>query len=207
MSALARSGPASRPYHWWGLPWTPPNPMTITDLVATGTIDANKAAWLRAHVRAGGSVAVASRTNGAGKSTLAHALIEDIDPCRTRVYVRGNHEPFDWMADAQHASLTLLINEISPHLPVYCWDGCARTVLGLVKRGFQTIATLHAGCPAEVATLLTAPPVDAHPADVVALDVVVFLDMAPTGRPVVSSISRLASGSAGSHVVAESLDP
>ena len=188
----------SRPYHWWGLPWTRRNPMTIADLVSQGTITAEEAAWLEWHVRSGGSVAVASHAAGAGKSTLAHALIEAIDHSRTRIYIRGNHDPFDWVADAEAALTTILVNEISPHLPVYCWDECAHTVLGLAAGGFQVITTLHARSLDEVMALLTSPQIGAGVADVVALDVVVFLNATLNGRPVVSSIERLSLDGSGS---------
>lgn len=184
----------TQPYHWWGLPWTPPNPRTLADLVQGGMMPAATAQFLAAHVRSGGSIAVAAGSSGAGKSTLAHALIAEIPPGRTLVYVRGGYEPFNWLDDAQPASTTILINEISPHLPVYCWSGRARTVLRLAAAGYQVVATLHATSVEELVGLLRAPPIGASEAEVVALNLVVFLDSdVPSAetRHRIASVARL----------------
>ena len=98
---------------------------TDADLIAQGVINAEKVAWLADHVRRGRSVVVAALRSGTGKSTLAHALIAEVDPERSRVYVRGSYEPFDWLASSDPNRTTILVNEISDHLPVYCWGVCA----------------------------------------------------------------------------------
>ena len=185
------SEPWRRPYHWWGLPWTRPNPSTLEELVAASVIGPREATWLFNHVRTGGSVTVSAGPSGVGKSTLAHALAGAVDPGRDRVYIRGTHEPFDWQTTLAGASTTLLVNEISPHLPVYCWGESARTVLRLACGGYQLIATAHANSVDELAQMLRAAPISATIAQVVALDVVVFLDAADASRPAPGSVTSI----------------
>ena len=167
-------------------------PLSLANLVAQGVLNADKAEWLADHVRHGGSVVVAALRSGTGKSTLAHALIAEVDPERSRVYVRGSHEPFDWLASSDPNRTTILVNEISDHLPVYCWGGCAKRVLALAANGYQVIATLHADSPASFLALLQSPEIGASAADIVALDIVVFLDITASGERRVSGIMDIA---------------
>jgi type IV secretory pathway ATPase VirB11/archaellum biosynthesis ATPase len=185
--------PRFTPFHWWGPPWVQRAPRTLEELVALESLGSTEAGFLGAHVAAGGSVVVCALPQGAGKSTLAQALVDEVSPDRTRIYIRGSNEPFDWQERYPPDTTTLLVNEISDHLPVYCWAECARRVLELAAMGYQIIATAHAAAPEQVASLLMEPPISASAAQVVALDVVVFLDIAPTSsgmERVVRSIVR-----------------
>jgi hypothetical protein len=177
MTAHPVQGPRSVPFYWWGLPWSPAYPRTLSELVTEGMLSANPANFLLEHVRSGGSVVVAASQSGAGKSTLAHALQAGISPDRIHAHIRGTYESFDWLGSAFPEFTTLLVNEISPHLPTYCWDDSARTVLRLAASGYQLIGTLHAANPAEAIGLLRAAPVHASDDQIVALNVVVFLDI------------------------------
>src|SRR6185436_9488690 len=129
MNGRTTGRPWEQPFAWWGPPWARPNLLSLADLIAQGVINAEKVAWLADHVRRGRSVVVAALRSGTGKSTLAHALIAEVDPERSRVYVRGSYEPFDWLASSDPNRTTILVNEISDHLPVYCWGVCAKRVL------------------------------------------------------------------------------
>jgi len=140
-------------------------------------LSANAAQLLFEHVRGGGSVVVAASQSGAGKSTLAHALLTGISPDRIHAHIRGTYESFDWLDVTLPSSTTLLVNEISPHLPTYCWGESARTVLRMAAGGYQLIATLHAATPVEVIRLLRNAPIRASDDEIVALNVVVFLDI------------------------------
>jgi hypothetical protein len=122
-------------------------------------------------------VVVAATPQGAGKSTLAFALGEAVHPKRTKIYLRGAFESFDWVGQFPAATTTLLVNEISDHLPVYCWDGCACRLLELAAAGYQVIATAHASSPDQFARLVTDSPMAATGSEVVAFDVVVFIDI------------------------------
>jgi type IV secretory pathway ATPase VirB11/archaellum biosynthesis ATPase len=177
MTAHPVQGPRSLPFYWWGLPWSPAFPRTLSELVSEGMISVNVADFLFGHVRSGGSIIIGASQSGAGKSTLAHALLADISPDRTHAHIRGTYESFDWLGATSPYSSTLLVNEISPNLPTYCWGESARTVLRLVEQGYQLIATLHAATPTELIELLRAAPVNASYDQIVALNVVVFLDI------------------------------
>jgi type IV secretory pathway ATPase VirB11/archaellum biosynthesis ATPase len=183
--------PWDRPYHWWGPPWVAPNPLTLADLVGKGTLNHGQAAWLADQVRNGGSVIVAALHSGTGKSTLAHALINQLPPERTLVYLRGQAETFTWTERQPPESTTILVNEMSDHLPVYCWGPCARVVLRLAVAGYQVIATIHADTPGALFSLLRSPGIGASDAEIVALNIVVFLDITPGGERTVAGIVRL----------------
>lgn len=191
MSSRAAERPWEQPFHWWGPPWAPPNPMSLADLIEQGVIRPEQAAQLTDHVRQGGSVVVAALRSGTGKSTLAHAIMAAIEPERSRIYIRGTYEPFDWVPSSRPDQTTLLVNEISDHLPVYCWDRCAKRVLSLARRGYQVVATLHADSPASFLALLRAPEIGAGEDEIVALDVVVFLDITASGQRYVSDIMHI----------------
>jgi type IV secretory pathway ATPase VirB11/archaellum biosynthesis ATPase len=115
------------------------------------------------HVRNGGSVIVAAAESGAGKSTLAHTLIDCIRPGKDHIYIRGTYEPFDWLDEYPLETTALLVNEFSPHLPVYCWGESAGRTLELHASGFQLIATMHASNRAEALVHLSRLPISSPP--------------------------------------------
>ena len=153
-NARVEMRPWERPYWWWGDPWAPASTMSLEDLVAAGVLTAGQSRDLIRRVTAGGSVVIAAAESGAGKSTLARALIDCLPSERHRIYIRGNHEPFDWVDVIPAERGTLLVNEFSPHLPTYCWGETARRVLDLVRSGYQLIATIHAATAEEASTTL-----------------------------------------------------
>ena len=206
MSGRAVERPWEQPFHWWGPPWAPPNVMSLADLVEQGLIRPEHAPRLTNQVRQGGSLVVAALRSGTGKSTLAHALMAAIEPDRNRIYIRGTYEPFDWLPSSQPDQTTLLINEISDHLPVYCWGDCAKRVLSLARRGYQVIATLHADSPAAFLALLRSPEIGVGEDEFVALDIVVFLDITASGQRSVSDIMQVRSDSDSGRAVLRPID-
>ena len=207
MNGRTTGRPWEQPFAWWGPPWARPNPLSLADLIAQGVINAEKVAWLADHVRRGRSVVVAALRSGTGESTLAHALIAEVDPERSRVYVRGSYEPFDWLASSDPNRTTILVNEISDHLPVYCWGVCAKRVLALAANGYQVIATLHADSPASFVALLKAPEIGASDADIVALNIVVFLDITASGERRVSGIMDISTDPDSGRTVMRQVGP
>ena len=163
-----------RPFHWWGDCWAKPSSRTLADLVEQLVLTPSQRDWLVAHLRSGGSLVVAAEESRSGKSTLAHALIDAVPPGRERIYVRGSYEPFDWVDSITPGNTTILVNEISPHLPVYSWGPSARRVLELAESGFQVLASMHGERPEQVTADLTSTSVGATAAQVAALDVIVF---------------------------------
>jgi hypothetical protein len=148
---------------------------------------------------------VASLPQGAGKSTLAHALSGELPDRRLRVYLRGMYEPFDWLSESSPSSTTILVNEISPHLPIYAWGETLRHLLVLSEAGYQVVGTIHADSVEEVVAQLAPYPIQATAAQIAALSVVVFITVAVDGDNMtrhVSSIVSLAVDSASGGLIA-----
>lgn len=169
------------PFYWWGPLVHAKEPMALADLVESGMLRARQADSLVDHLSGGGSVIVAANPQGAGKSTLAQALIAELPADRVKVYPRGMYEPFDWVDETEPDTTTVLVNEISPHLPVYAWGETLRRLLALAGCGYQVVATAHADTVQELIAQLTAYPIRATAAQIVALDLVVFLEVSGHG--------------------------
>ncbi|HEX5498682.1 MAG TPA: hypothetical protein VFX03_05625, partial [Thermomicrobiales bacterium] len=105
-----------------------------------------------------------------------------------RIYLRGCYEPFAFLADpaAPPDASALLINEISPHLPVYLWGPGVRRALRAGQAGYQLFATAHARSVDEFVGSLAGPPLRVPLADIAALQIVAILD-----RPAGSERFRL----------------
>lgn len=164
------------PLEWWGPLGARGPALTIVDLVGGGVVSAWQAAWLWSAVAAGDSVCIAAGPSGAGKTTTLTSLVAAIPEGRKRIYPRGMYETFAFRREVQPDEATLLVNEISPHLPIYCWGDTARGVLQCAHDGFQVLATIHAITITELVHSLAARPSHLPPALIAALGVVVFLD-------------------------------
>ena len=196
---MIRHGVAwQEPFHWWGPPWSAPNPVSLDQLVAGGTLSAAEAEWLARHVAEGGSLLVAAGPSGAGKSTLAAALAAIVPDSRQKTYLRGEYESFEWIAESA-STLTILVNEISDHLPVYAWGSVARAVFQLVEAGAQVIATAHASNDVELIRQFGGEPVRATWPQIATLDVVVFLSMRPTTTGIDRRVDGICRWSRGSR--------
>ena len=167
------------PFHWWGPSWGLPARRSLADLVGEDVVDPATADALRQHVRRGGSVVVAAGPSRVGKSTFADALAGELPDEVERVYVRGGYETFDFVDEADLSRTVVLVNEISPHLPVYLWGQAARRVLRMAREGSQVIATMHADSPEEVVFQLARQPIGAAPEEIAALSTLVFLGPSP----------------------------
>jgi hypothetical protein len=100
---------------------------------------------------------------------------------------------------------TLLVNEMSDHLPIYCWDRCAKRVLALAASGFQVLATVHAGTSSEFISNMRTPAIGATDAEIVALNTVVFIDITPEGARRISEIVHLSRNAGDGHLLARSI--
>src|SRR5258708_15087828 len=107
------------PVAWWGWSWEPPVPMSVSELVAAGDMDARTAAvsWL---VLGGhGSVLIAAEQPHSGKTTTLTALLDLVPERIRRVYPRGGAETFAFLATPRPPTTLLLPHQPSPHLPVH----------------------------------------------------------------------------------------
>ena len=136
---------------------------------------------------------VASLPQGAGKSTLAHALSGELPEGRVRAYLRGMYEPFDWLSETSPSTTTILVNEMSPHLPIYAWGETLRRLLVLSEAGYQVIGTIHADSVAEVVAQLAPYPIQGSAAQIAALSVVVFITVAVDGDNIARRVSSIVS--------------
>lgn len=125
---------------WWGI--ARPSQLSIVDLIANDSIDAEVAAALWWMLEQGASLVVAALPQGAGKTTLATTLLSFL-PDDAAAYVTSG--PFDPVQPPAHEGpLYLLINEISDHLPVYLFGPGLQRAAALIEGGTRAIATVHA---------------------------------------------------------------
>jgi energy-coupling factor transporter ATP-binding protein EcfA2 len=160
------------PQWWWGPFGAAPSRRSFTEYVADGTIDPELGAWLWVLIEHGASTIVCAGPSGAGKSTLLTSLISFLLPRRNLHFVRGRYERFENIA---LPASTLLINEISSHLPIYLWGQGLVGAHQLAGQGAQLMATAHADSSGELINQLVSFPNDVPMTDLGCWDIVVFL--------------------------------
>jgi hypothetical protein len=166
------------PFAWWGAGWQAPAPRGIADLLRDETIGAWTAANLWAALVRRRSVAVISGASGVGKTTLLSALLDFLPPGTRRVYLRGCFETFAFLSDPTiipHQT-ALMINEISPHLPIYLWGPAVGRVLEAAQRGFMLLATAHAESVHDLVGALTGSPLHIRATQTAAFELVVAME-------------------------------
>ena len=80
---------------------SPPEPLAVTRLIASGTLDAELAALLWLLVEGRVPLLVAAGPQGTGKSTVVHALLAFQLPTERHRVLRGFAEDFDWLPQAR----------------------------------------------------------------------------------------------------------
>jgi hypothetical protein len=85
---------------WWGYHWAPPNPLSITRIIASGSMDAELAALLWLLLEARVPIVVAAEAPLAGKSTTLTALLDFLPRGIRRLFLRGWAEDFSWLPQA-----------------------------------------------------------------------------------------------------------
>jgi len=166
------------PFAWWGPGWQVREPRDISGLLRDGTIDSWTAANLWAALARRRSLVVVAGESEVGKSTLLGALVDFLPLNTHRVYPRGCFESFAFLADPaiDPSQTALLINEISPHLPVYLWGPAVSRVLEAAQRGFTLLATAHADSVHEFVGALTGSPLRIPLAQAAAFEYVVVME-------------------------------
>lgn len=184
MSSVRRPRSFDEPFGWWGPVWSSPAPRSIGDLIRDGILTTECAALLWALLERRASIVVAAGPSGAGKTTLLTALA-DFLPARTRrIYVRGCYEPFDFLGATDPQTSVLLVNELSPHLPIYLWGPGVRRALAAVREGYQMLATAHATSVDEFVYSLAGYPLRVPALEIAEIDLLVLLDAWLDGRGV-----------------------
>jgi hypothetical protein len=166
------------PFAWWGPGWQTPAPRHIDELLRDETIDSWTAANLWAALARRRSLTVVAGAGGVGKTTLLTALLDFLPPDTRRVYLRGCFETFAFLSDPAISppQSALLVNEISPHLPVYLWGPAVRRTLETTQRGFALLATAHADSVHDLVGALTGSPLHIPAAETAALELVVVME-------------------------------
>lgn len=189
------------PFHWWGPGWDAPAGRSMGDLLRNGTIDPGTGAVLWAALARRKSVAVVAGPSGAGKTTMLTALLEFLPPDTNRLYLRGCFESFAFLSDSAviPSASVMLVNEISPHLPIYLWGPAVARALDATERGFSLLATAHAESVVEFVGSLTGSPLRISAPLIAAFEFVVVMGYsgeAPSGRRVrdVSRLSKTGEG-------------
>ena len=143
------------PVGWWGWNWEPPVPMSITEIVQAGNMDARTAALVGMAIEAHGSLLIAAEHPHSGKTTTLTALLDYLPAATRRIFVRGWSETFDFLAQTRPARTLLLVNELSSHLPVYLWGPKAVRLFSTLRSGYALGSTLHADSADEAVAQLT----------------------------------------------------
>ncbi|HUQ41688.1 MAG TPA: hypothetical protein VM052_04225 [Candidatus Limnocylindrales bacterium] len=143
------------PVGWWGWNWEPPVPMSITEILAAGNMDARTAALCGLVLEAHGSLLISAEEPHSGKTTTLTALLDYLPQRTRRIFIRGWSETFDYLEQTAPLETILLANELSSHLPVYLWGPKAVRVFSTLGRGYALGSTLHADNAREAVTQLT----------------------------------------------------
>lgn len=143
------------PIGWWGWNWEPPVPMSITEIIRAGNMDARTAALCGLTIEAHGSLLIAAEHPHSGKTTTLTALLDYLPLAARRLYIRGWSETFDFLSQTRPEETILLVNELSSHLPVYLWGPKAVRTFATLRRGYALGSTLHADTAEETVAQLT----------------------------------------------------
>jgi len=133
----------NRPTSWWGWNWEQPTPMSITELIAAGNLDARVAALFWVAMERGASLIMAADPPHSGKTTTLSALLAFTKPDTAVYFTQGQGEQFLLPAVSDSYDTYILVNEMSDHIPVYTWDQNARRAFELLSDGYRLATTMH----------------------------------------------------------------
>ena len=124
-------------------------PLSIAQIIALGSVDAETAALVWLLLEQGASLTVAGPTDpqpGVGKTTTLNALLQFLPEGTALAYMSGMYENFAFtrLPDVDPATTYALCNEVSDHLPIYMWGRIARRYLMLPGQGYHIATSVHA---------------------------------------------------------------
>jgi hypothetical protein len=191
VSSIRRPHSYDEPFGWWGPMWSTPNPHTLSDLIRDDILTAEAAALLTLFLERRASLIVAAGPSGAGKTTLLTALLDALQSETQRIYLRGCYEPFDFLGETDPRTSVLLVNELSPHLPIYLWGPGVRRTLQAVQSGYQLAGTAHATSVDEFIYSLAGYPLRIPAAEIAEIDLLVLLDAWLDGHTVRREVKKI----------------
>ena len=137
----------NQPESWWGWHgWNQPEPLSITQIMRSGTLSPRIGAILWLAMERGASMVFAADPPGAGKTTILTALFAFARPDASVYFTRGWGETFRLPPPPSEADppTFIMINEISDHLPVYSWGPYVQRAFELMSEGYAMLSTMHA---------------------------------------------------------------
>ena len=145
------------PYHRRMWHYDSDRPLSVAQLIALGSLDAQTAALLWLLIERHQSLIVSGPTDptpGIGKTTTLNALLGFLPPGTTLVYTTGMYEDFAFRDEVTPATTCVLANEVSDHLHIYMWGSVARELLNLPGEGFAIATSCHADTIKDVLSML-----------------------------------------------------
>jgi hypothetical protein len=133
------------------------HPLSVAQLIASGSLDARTAALLWLLVERHQSLIVSGPTDptpGVGKTTTLNALLEFLPGGSTLVYTAGMYEDFSFKEQVTPETTCVLANEVSDHLRIYMWGRVARALMRLPEEGFAIATSCHADTIDDVMKML-----------------------------------------------------
>ncbi len=129
--------------------------LSIAQIIALHSVDAETAALIWLLLEHGASLTVAGPTDpqpGVGKTTTLNALLQFLPEGTALAYMSGMYETFAFTrsADIDPNHTYVLCNEVSDHLPIYMWGRVARRFLSLPAQGYHVATSVHADTIDEV---------------------------------------------------------
>ncbi len=119
--------------------------LTLTDLIANGTMDGTVAATLSAIAEGRHSFLVAAVPRFAGKSTVTEAILGCRAPEVPRHDLSGDVEQMDSLRTGRLGGY-VVVAEFAPHdRGSYIWGARARKAIETTSAGYSIAASLHAG--------------------------------------------------------------
>ncbi len=163
-------------------------PLSIAQIIALGSVDAETAglAWML--LEHGASLTVAGPTDpqpGVGKTTTLNALLQFLPEGTALAYMSGMYENFAFTRTPaiNPATTYALCNEVSDHLPIYMWGRIARRYLSLPAQGYHIATSVHADTINDVLTMYQR---DLHltPADIRRLGLIINIGLVGRSYPI-----------------------
>ena len=134
----------NRPVAWWGYHWSPPEPLSIIEIIERGSMSPRLAALFWLGLERGASIMVAADPPTAGKTTTLTALLAFAPRESLAYFTRGLGETFDLPPLNGSNPTYILVNEMTDHLAVYTWGQYARRAFELLAQGYSLATTTHA---------------------------------------------------------------
>ncbi len=144
----------NQPVAWWGYHWSPPEPLSIIEIIERGSMSPRLAALFWLGLERGASIMVAADPPTAGKTATLTALLAFAPRESLAYFTRGLGETFDLPPLNGSSPTYILVNEMTDHLAVYTWGHHARRTFELLAQGYSLATTTHAETVAGVLDIL-----------------------------------------------------